>query len=290
MAQLYLTLPSNSSARYYDNNTLTRFTTRLLKPLSLTGDWEIGLSEIAFTKSWYNLQKTDEPNLYFSCSECARGPRANVPDVTAENDRVIFHISIPPGCYETEDLVDKINGIVQHRLKLLTDQLGVGPHKREATNHLKLKYNPLSRRISVTLYKKQAVMFSDSLSRLLGFTERQMPLMHVGSEEGSVFYSKRHVDMNIGLEHLFVYTDVAESVPIGDTCGPLLRVVDAEGKHGHTVHRIYDRPRYIPLQKKHFDSIEILITSDTGEQVTFEYEKVVVTLHLRNAKQNYFIQ
>jgi hypothetical protein len=52
----YLTLPSNSSMDYFPNNTLASFTTRLPEMLDLDGSWEIGLAEIQYPHSWYNVR------------------------------------------------------------------------------------------------------------------------------------------------------------------------------------------------------------------------------------------
>src|SRR6218665_2040231 len=46
MAHFYLTLPCNSSLRYFPNNAITRYTTRLESVISLSGDWEVGLVEM----------------------------------------------------------------------------------------------------------------------------------------------------------------------------------------------------------------------------------------------------
>src|SRR6218665_306239 len=54
---------------------------------------------------------------------------------------------------------------------------------------------------------------------------------------------------------------------------PLLRIVQMAGKGNDTIHARYEKPIYIPLQKKHFDSIEIDIRTDTGKPVPFEYGK-----------------
>jgi len=96
--------------------------------------------------------------------------------------------------------------------------------------------------------------------------------------------------MQAGLQHIYAYTNVAENVLVGDASAPLLRIVNAEGKHGQQIHRYYDRPRYIPVQKKHFDSITIDKRDDTGRNVPFEYGKVVMIVHLRQAKYSYFTQ
>ena len=46
MSRFYLMLPSNSSINYYPENTVARFTTKLLNNIDLDGECEVGLSEI----------------------------------------------------------------------------------------------------------------------------------------------------------------------------------------------------------------------------------------------------
>ena len=47
MSRFYLTLPSNSSMKYYPENTVAQFTTKLNNMIELDGDWEVGLAEIS---------------------------------------------------------------------------------------------------------------------------------------------------------------------------------------------------------------------------------------------------
>ena len=62
------------------------------------------------------------------------------------------------------------------------------------------------------------------------------------------------------------------------------------GKSGERVQVVYDKPIYVPLQKKNFDSIEIDIRNDIGKPIPFEYGKVIVTLHFRLSKILYLLQ
>ena len=55
----YLTLPSNSSMDYFPDNTLTHFTTRLPQMMDLVGSQEIGLTEIQYPHSCYNIKKRE---------------------------------------------------------------------------------------------------------------------------------------------------------------------------------------------------------------------------------------
>ena len=47
----YLTLPSNSSVNHYPDNNASHYYT------NLGGDFEVGLSEIQFSNSYYNVEK-----------------------------------------------------------------------------------------------------------------------------------------------------------------------------------------------------------------------------------------
>ena len=57
MTHFYLTLPSNSSQQYFPDNTLTEFVTKLPSTIELTNEWEVGLAEIMFPRSWYTIPK-----------------------------------------------------------------------------------------------------------------------------------------------------------------------------------------------------------------------------------------
>jgi hypothetical protein len=154
-----------------------------------------------------------------------------------------------------------------------------------------LTFDALTTRASIRLHLGQTVSFADSLSRILGFGKKQMPLTHDEFDgDPMTVQARKPADIRAGIHQMYVYNDVSENVSVGDASAPLLRIVDAEGKHGQTVHRDYDRPKYLPVQKKHFDSILVDIRDDVGHNIPFEYGKVVVILHFRQVKQNYFSQ
>jgi hypothetical protein len=55
-----LVLPSNSSANYYPENTLGDYSVRLPHEVNLRGPYEVGLEEISFLQSWYNVSDLDD--------------------------------------------------------------------------------------------------------------------------------------------------------------------------------------------------------------------------------------
>ena len=52
----YLVLPSNASMTTHPNNTLAQYITNLPRRISLSGDWECGLTEIHHPHDWYNVR------------------------------------------------------------------------------------------------------------------------------------------------------------------------------------------------------------------------------------------
>ena len=97
------------------------------------------------------------------------------------------------------------------------------------------------------------------------------------------------MDPNRGFNSLYVYCDAAEAIPVGDIKAPLLRVIDAAGNFGDMIHRLYTTPRYVPVSKKEFNTLEIDIRDDTARPVPFEFAKFVATLHFRRSRNPYFL-
>ena len=81
----YLTLPSNSSQEYFPDNTLTHYFTKLPQAIDLKGvDWEVGLVEMQYPHTWYNIQE-DEGWV----------------DIRTEADGVVHHSVLSVGLYQT---------------------------------------------------------------------------------------------------------------------------------------------------------------------------------------------
>ena len=53
--------------------------------------------------------------------------------------------------------------------------------------------------------------------------------------------------------------------------------------------KIFERPYYVPLNKKIFDTISINIGDAVGDLVAFEHGEVIITLHFRRSKTQYFV-
>ena len=48
-SEFYVTLPNNSSMQYFPDNKTSNFV--------LDGEWEVGLAEIVYPHTWYNIRE-----------------------------------------------------------------------------------------------------------------------------------------------------------------------------------------------------------------------------------------
>ena len=285
MSHFYLTLPSNSSAKYFPDNTLSHFVTKLHSDIALEGDWEVGLSEIVFPKNWLNVGEGEYVKV--KCTDCKQ---LSPPDNSGEKYYFTFRIDIRPGRYETvQILVNEIRRGIEEKLAL-----PLKPHEHVVDRYVAesawplVSYSTITGRTYVTLEQNFILDFTEGIARILGFTKYQRPLKN-NLDHRTSFKSDVVSDAEKGLHIMYVYCDLLEYIPVGDTKAPLLRIIEARGTHGVTSQRCYDRPRYVPLQKKTFGTVEIDIRDDYGGSIPFESGKLIVTLHFRRSKFNYFM-
>ena len=86
---------------------------------------------------------------------------------------------------------------------------------------------------------------------------------------------------------IFVYTDLIDSIIVGDTKAPLLRTIWIEPKHvsNRVTHVTCQQPMYLPLSKNSINNIEFNLRHDSGEIIAFaDKTKSVLTIHCRQIK------
>ena len=288
MSHFYLTLPSNSSVDFYPDNTLTQFRTKLKEDITLQGDWEVGLSEIIYPKSWYNI--TRDQQVAITCTDCSEvtPPFASKPNRRTYT-KIVF---IAAGYYRSmQDIIVELNKVLGQAYAEPVEDWREGDTNYYVNQEARpmFTFNPATNKVSVLVHGKTAMWFSPNLRQILGLTDKKHEIMHNRRKRPKNIEAERTSDVECGRHALYVYCDLLECVPVGDTAAPLLRIVDIDGQHSTMVHRCYERPRYVPLQKKHFGSLEIHIRDSFGEKIPFESGTVVVTLHFRKTKGNYFL-
>ena len=271
MTHFYLTLPSNSSQQFFPSNTLTEFTTKLPSTIELTNEWEVGLAEIMFPRSWYTIPK-DGLIIFVDYREC---------DTSWKCATTVLKLMLRGGFYKTMEEV--------------TQELNLAASGAFAADGLDTKINPpvfyyktITRRIYVALPAGMSVEFPPALESILGLTPSQNPMCNKTGDRMS-FRGDLSCDLQTGVHALYVYCDLLQFTHVGNIKAPLLRVVDSGGEAGDVVTRSYERPRYVPIQKKSFDTIQLIIRDDLGEKIQFENGKLLATLHFRRVQNQYLI-
>jgi len=240
--------------QYYPQNTVAQYTTKLSNMIELDGDWEVGLTEISVPS---RVENVVEGRCFF---------KLYLDNVWKRK------LTLSPKHYKrVADVVADLN-------KLLSE--GEVPHPT-------FSYNRISKKIRVQLIvlnhanSVPAIQFSPDLSILLGFDS------HV-TYSGYLLTAERTIDLRDNIYSTYVYCDLVECVPVGDTKAPLLRIVDNPKRVGGNVHQVMNPILYVPLQKKCFDSVEINIMTDCGLPVPFISGKSFVVLEFRRVIHPYF--
>ena len=272
----YLTLPSNSSMGYHPDNSLNHYITQLPRAVELNGEWEVGLAEIQYPHSWYNV----------------REPASLIVFDGREYEAMnISTLTSCPSSYEEVCEVSRSRGVPHSKLirikpgfytaRLLIDSLNANLTENGVEQSIKFHLEERQQKVMVNFKSEGSKLFmSDSIRELLGFDQALIDKDQTGS---------RVVDIDQSFCGLFVYCNVVEPRIVGDTTTPLLRIVPVNhDDRGKNVTRAYEKIFYCPVATKNFSSIEILIRDDTGQAVSFEFGKVTVTLHFRKVKKHLF--
>ena len=247
--QFYLTLPSNSSMKYFPDNTVANFKVKLAETIELTGDWEVALSEFNYPHTWSTIR---------------------------EGNRQTFIYNTGVGYNETGLIQDTHFNTIPDLVKALN-----GCMTKEGQTKIKFSYNRNTRKITIDVKKDAMVWFSGDIATALGFEQDTL----IKKKTVSPYVA----DINVGFSSMYLYTNIVDVQFVGDVKVPLLRIVNTKGKYGENVNVTFRNLQYVPVKVKSFETIEIDIKDDKNENVSFEFGKSIVTLHFRQSRSQYFI-
>jgi len=253
--QFYLTLPSN----YWKGNTAETFTTSLPVHVHLEGEWEVGLAEIIYGNTWYNVyQKNNQIVLK-----------------VRENNSTIL-INIPSGRYE------KVTGLIETISKEIEILQKISKIDLQSCFNIVYNQHIKSCQITINADNIMKIRVPSDISYMLGFEQSQF--FDFESKSGKVTITAEHpVDMSCSLNHLYVYCNILSPQIVGNVVAPLLQIVSIEGNYVDIISKTYITPHYVPVLKKSFSSIEVNIRDDQNRPIKFLHGKTVVKLHFRKS-------
>lgn len=299
-----MTLPSNSSETVYGIQPLNRYKTKLPSQLSLdVDDWEIGLAEVMYPNSWVNIPETTEIVIGVQHYDRVRSLiRSEKKEGKDPLDLTMLKAKIKKGNFVTNrSLIDVI--------QLQLDDLSNTINRRSQGNYKKLKLSIIHDRVTgktkIKGHSGIVIFIPKVLSILMGFGDNGViigtadkinaiqnnPAKYFPVKTEPTFItwtldtlqvsSNFNMDVKRGSHLLYVYSPIVCDQWVGDAQVPLLRVLPVEGEYGQTVTVRNDTIYYLPLSRMNIQEIEIYITDDTGELVSFESGRVIAVLHFR---------
>lgn len=248
-------------------NTLSNFTTTPAKPISLGDGWCVGLSEISYSVSWYNVTAPQEIFLH-----CDGEPIAK-PGWTGPRSRESFTAVLSPGSYPSP----------HHLCQAINKACEAWKEDRVVTPSI--SFNESTKKVEMTA-GAATIGFSPTLANMLGIPQT-VRLETFGDAHflENIKGSTRHgtVDMKGPLHSIFVYTDIVEHGFIGDTLAQLLRIAEIPNNLAWGEQKVirYDPPQYMPLQNGCISSIQVRLKDDAGRDFPFQAGRTILTLHFK---------
>ena len=238
--------------KHFPANTPAHYYTDLPHNLDLSGrEFEVGLAEIQFPNTYSNLE-----NGWIAYSNGTRTTKKI--------------LKLPTGLYDSpEHLVSTLNN-------LLSTEHSPAKRKNKRTEFV---YNRSTRLVSIQLngYQGCKMQLSPQLSEILGLREDEM----IGL---NMLKGRNMIDIHKNSYSMYVYCDLVTHRQVGDMLVTLLRIVPTIDKTLDVVYHSFEKPHYQTLNRHQFNTIEIILRTDTGKTPSFVTGTTVVTLHFRAVK------
>ena len=221
-SQFYMTLPSNSAS----TNSAAEFLTTLPVNIHLDGEWEVGLAEIIYGNTWFNITNANNIISFYS----------RVLDLDVK-------IKIATGRYEScLGLLETIANTFDERSK--TDNINL-------SRKLYFAYNDSVKRCQMMIDTDEIhnLKMSPGIAYMLGFDLEQISLLVTNTGKHTL-YAHFPVDMSNSLNHLYIYCDILKPQIVGNVLAPLLQIVSIQGTYTDAINRLYITPHYISVLKK----------------------------------------
>ena len=313
-----MNLISNASMATFPGNTLSNFTTLLPTTMSLPGDWQVALVEIAWPTMVQNVtlgQFTVSKQLPTSPNE--KKPRHHKPGMISMTVPSGFSklpkysspvtLRIKPGCYASVDSI----------MKAITKS-ALGKKKNELIENnppidsmLSWKIDSVTRRLHVksngTVGNEglKITVVSEDLKNILGtdvLIDCQSPQRRDENEapdqlvSGTANVVKQvgqwPVDLNAGSHTMFLYCDLVQNETLGDTQTALLRSIPLKSMTlAHTMgevnHKSFTNLQWKRIVKPQFQSISLTLANEMGQKMPFlSCGRTNITLAFRPAPRN----
>lgn len=294
-------LPSNTTNQgktLHHQNTLTHWKTILPQTLNLSGEYEVGLTEISYTYSWYNINYDVDCKLVDQDGVVVintfrllnRGQYKDIFRLTNEintNLKQIKHevISTTPqfAVHKFTQRVRIIPGSTSYK-KLLYPITSLTTNsdivQRDATSITRPFMNMIDHQNDRNLYTMEGASTNGQISEEMIAFHKQV----ISSIKDEQTFS----DWTSNIRSIFVHTNIIEHTVIGDKFGQLLRTVTVPIQAEPNDQITFEDPDPIfhPLISNQISIIDIHLKDEKGNDINFQdFGESRVTLLFRRRLQ-----
>lgn len=275
MEDFYMVLPSNVPTNTDEVNKTSCYKTYLPTPLDLrTDDWEVGLVQINYPHSWFNINdEVGKIKVHITPTNLIKDRRPNFMQT----------LQIIPKSYTDIDLL----------IDIIQDLL-------TKTTRIKSTIRKINHDVLLKIYPGETIEFHPNLAAMLGFREHnfvnEKEEVYSDDNDSNVIINKRNTlvkksdqmsDLRIAQYNMFVYCDIIKLTLVGNTYVPLLNSIAIDDSPGKYIHKEFLNPHYMPLQNGSISTIQIRLCDDTGESIRFEWGKVIIKIHFRRRRRHH---
>ena len=296
MDSFTITLPSNVVNSEGAKNRISSYQTQLAQRIDLDGEWHVGLYEISYTKSWYNIPKKESIELLdysgqrFGWTSLDPGFFRDGQSLQASMKEAL-----------TKEMLTYSSGYEPNTEDGLVDfskPITVVTHPK-IDSHPQILFDINSHRFECRFGRDENqypifVTFSPDLRAMLGFDKHEFDSIISACRERIIkgepiednllrVQAKYPAEMRGGYHTLSLYTDVVKPSLVGNTYAQILRTITVpnEAKFGDQCVISYPNPIYFPVHVKNFQNILLERRDDSGLLIPFQFGRTIVTLHFK---------
>ena len=253
--EFFIILPSNVKRVIgTEQNKTAEYVTHLPSPLYLNDQYEVAISEIAYSNSFYNVDSS-----------------SNTFELHAPNREPVT-FEIPIGKYEDTRILNET----------------INSHLTNFQYKVRLGYK--DEKFFFAVEPGSKIILTKKLSVLMGFEKNVFDNTNTILDDERANVIKRHYsssfpDLKAHLHFMYVYSDLVKETLVGDQYTPLLRCVNVEGRFGEQVDHVFNYLYFKKINKFVVNDISIKLCDQTGDLMQFNYGAVLVTLCFRKKRK-----
>ena len=291
----YVNLTSTDSLGIFPENQANNFSNFLVRELAFEdiSTYEVGLSEISYVSSFYNLDKKSNFSLFDFNFEWPDKKWGRIYDARLDAG---YYPSAKDLC---KVLNDKVRNMNIQRFK----------------DYEIFQFDDFTKKFTLNVHEKLiCLIFHGDLINILGLSTLHYTddmFSFIGMPKSGPFYIYKgvkrfyyrpditwksdspeggechYVCQMITISSFYVYADLIRERIYGSNYSQLLRQVPIRGQYGSRSVQTFQNPFYLPLHSANIRSINIKIFSISGVPLNFLEGNLSIVLHFRRKRRSY---